>query len=94
MRRIKGIATPVEQRVLAILLQTPIARFGLEIVALGRGTIARGSIHRVLREMERFGYVTAKAEENPARRNSPRIFYTPTTAGYAAYLAASAQDEI
>lgn len=56
--------------------------YGLELVAVSRRKIKRGTVYVTLGRMEEKGYVTSQLEEAPPRAGGlPRRVYRPTPLG-------------
>jgi len=57
-------------------------RYGLELVAMSRRRLKRGTIYVTLGRMEDKGYVTSRQEDPPpAAGGLPRRLYEPTATG-------------
>lgn len=70
------------------LLAANAPTYGLDLVALSRGKLKRGSVYVTLGRMEQKGLVTSRIEERPGEGPARRL-YEPTPLGLRMLVVAS-----
>ena len=70
-----------ESLILELLVQNE-EMYGLQLVAVSRGLLKRGTVYVTLGRMEEKGYIASRFEDPPADAGGmPRRLYQPTTLG-------------
>lgn len=59
--------------------------YGMELVAVANGQLARGTVYHTLSRLEEKGYVESQQERNPHLSGTPRRIYTATGYGRKVY---------
>lgn len=73
---------PPKERLILELLVSEGPLFGLQLVALSKGALKRGTVYVTLGRMEEKGYLTSEQEALPSGAiGLPRRIYRPTALG-------------
>jgi len=71
--------TPTERLILDLLSESEM--YGLQLVAVSRGKLKRGSVYVLLGRMEEKGFVESRPEEKTPHPGLPRRLYRVTRLG-------------
>lgn len=81
-------ATATELLVLGLLREEPRGIYGLELVKISNGKLARGTVYVLLGRLEEKGFVRSSVKERPTHPGLPRPQYTLTALGMRVLAAA------